>query len=353
VSALPGQQAPGDPSPGSGSGSGSDGSVAAPATPIGSDAGTAPAGEPLVSIPDEAKLVGWASVAGLGVDTTTGGGAANGVVVASSAAELLELGARPEPLVIGIEGTLDVGHLALTSNKTLVGIGPDAHLLGGISVRGIATSFVSNVIVANLHIDAATARTNEGDGIQIQYAHHVWIDHCALSDAPDGMIDIVHGSDFVTVSNSRFFYTDAAPDPDHRFVNQTGHADSNTGEDSGHLNVTWHHDWWDAGVSKALAGRFGKIHAFNNLFRSPGNANVIAAGVASSWLIENNHFEGVAAPIAIGADTGASVVATDNLFIRTSGARDSAGTAFVPPYAYDPETPFGLEGRIIGGAGPR
>jgi pectate lyase len=314
------------------------------------DAGTAPGDDPLQGAAS-AELIGWAAVAGRGVDTTTGGSLGS-VVNATSAGDLVELAASSEPLTIQISGTLDVAELVLTSNKTLVGVGSDATLRGGILIAGTAGSFVSNVIVSNLNVAAATS-TAEGDAIQVRFAHHVWIDHCALLDAPDGLLDIVHGSDFVTVSSTRFSYTDAAPDPAHRFANLTGHDAFNGLEDRGHLNVTWHHNFWSDGVSQAAFGRFGRMHVFNNLFRSPGNASVISAGLASSWLIENNHFEDVVTPFSIVAQSGASVVARANVFVRTSGAQDTAGAAFAPPYAYALEPPLGLDARVIAGAGPR
>jgi pectate lyase len=317
------------------------------------DAGDAGKNEPDVPVvsPDLTQLVGWASAAGLGVETTTGG-ALGDVVIARTATELIDFAARAEPLTIAIEGTLDVGSISVASNKTLVGVGADATLRGGISIRGTAQTFVTNVIVSNVNVEAATS-TVEGDGIQIQFAHHVWIDHCALSDAADGLIDIEHGSDFVTVSFTRLFYTDAAPDPTHRFANVTGHALINGAEDRTHLNVTWHHDFWGDGVTQATLARFGRVHLFDNLFRSPGNTVVISAGFASSWLVENNHFEDVASPIAILPQSGASVVATNNVFVRTSGTQSTAGSAFVPPYAYELEPTLGLEARIVAQAGPR
>jgi hypothetical protein len=130
--------------------------------PIGSES---PVNEPPVVLPELSPLVGWASLPGLGLETTTGGGGgATAPVVARTAAELVELAARPEPLTIALVGTIAVPALALASNKTLVGIGSGATLLGGISIRGSVDAFVENVIVANLNIVAPTS-TVDGDGI--------------------------------------------------------------------------------------------------------------------------------------------------------------------------------------------
>jgi pectate lyase len=313
------------------------------------DAG--PPGPPIIPLPALSPLVGWASVPGLGVDTTTGGGDAP-AVLARTAAELIALAARPEPLTIAIDGTIEVAALAIASNKTLIGVDSEATLLGGIAIRGTPDAFVTNVIIANLNIAAETSAV-EGDGIQVHSAHHVWVDHCALRDAADGLLDIVHGSDFVTVSHSRFFYTPAAPDPAHRFAALVGHDAANGAEDRGHLNVTWHHDFWAEGVSQALSARFGSIHVFSNRFRSPGGATVLTAGVESSWLVETNLFEGVAEPHTILFGSGASLAATGNIYLLTSGARDATAAGFVPTYPYALDSLLDVAADIEAEVGPR
>jgi pectate lyase len=304
-----------------------------------------------ITPPALSTLVGWASLPGLGVETTTGGGGAP-AVLARSAAQLVALAASPDPLTIAIAGTIELQELSLASNKTLIGLDRGATLAGGIAIRGTADAFVANVIIANLNIAAETSSV-DGDGIQVHYAHHVWVDHCALSDAADGLLDIVHGSDFVTVSHTRFFYTQAAPDPAHRFAALVGDDLANGEEDRGHLNVTWHHDFWGEGVSRAVSGRFGSLHLFNNLFRSPGGASVLSAGFESSWLVENNEFEDVAEPHTILVGSGASLAATGNVYLAAAGDRDATATGFVPAYPYALDSPFELAASIEAEAGPR
>jgi pectate lyase len=297
------------------------------------------------------SAVGWASVSGLGVVTTTGGGASL-PIIAETAERLMDLAARPEPLVIAIRGTLDVPQLEITSDKTLRGLGRDATLRGGIALRGSADAFVSNVIIQNINIDARTSQV-EGDGIQVQYAHHVWIDHSAVHDAPEGLIDVVHGSDFVTISFTRFFYTDAAPTPGHRVANLIGHDANNLLEDIGHLNVTLHHNLWSEGVSEAVLTRFGRIHVFDNQFSSPGNASVLRAGALSLVRLENNDFQGVTNPHAIVPDSLANMLASGNVYSDTSGVREATGIAFDPDYAYDLEPATTLRDDLPTLAGPQ
>lgn len=307
----------------SGVGSGSAGSGAA------ADSGV----PPVAALPE---LVGWASVAGLGLATTTGGGSTPAILV-QTANELRQLAARPEPLTIAVATTLNVGRLDLASNKTLFGTNASATLRGGIAIRGTLDNFTRNVIVHNLHIDGAISTLN-GDAIEVRYAHHVWIDHCEIRDAADGLIDIVRGSDFLTVSRTRFLYTAAAPDPTHRFAALVGHDVTNVMEDQGRLNVTWHHNWWSDNVSRALIARFGSVHLFNNLFTSSGNERVLDADVGARLLVENNVFADVTSPHAIIPGSAASVEAPGNVYLETTGARDVSGAAFVPPYEYQLES---------------
>ncbi len=66
---------------------------------------------------------------------------------------------------------------------------------------------VKNVIVRNLKISKVVG----GDCVTVQKATNVWLDHLDLSgdlskdkDYYDGLIDITHAADWVTVSNTYF-----------------------------------------------------------------------------------------------------------------------------------------------------
>ncbi len=298
---------------------------------------------------DPARLIGWASVPGLGLDTTTGGGAA-AVVSATTAEQLVELAEREEPLVIEISGTIRAPRVQVSSNKTLVGLGPDATLEGGLRIRGQRDEFVQNVIVRNLRVNAAFSDV-DGDGVQIHYAHHVWVDHCEVFDAADGNLDVVHGSDFVTIGFTKFYYGDAAPDPGHRFSSLIGHSDSESAarEDTGRLKVTFHHNWWAENVTERMPRvRFGDVHLLNNYYSSAGNNYAVRAALGSRVLIEANLFEGVNDAHEINNDEGgpAQVLALANEYVGTSGARDQTGVAFEPPYPYEP-TPTAVLSELV------
>lgn len=301
-------------------------------------------------------LVGYAGVAGLGRATTTGGGTAT-VVRPANATELQAYAGDATPRVIEISGSFAVPRLTLASNKTLVGVGEDTTILGGISIRGTAGAFVENVVVRNLKIHAASAERL--DGIEISYAHHVWIDHVEIWDAVDGNLDIVHGSDFVTVSWCKFWYSDAPPDASGRYANLIGHSDDNDIEDMGALRITFHHNWWADRVAERMPRlRFGKVHLFNNYYSSAGNTNGIAVGIHGSVLIENSVFQDIRNPHYFNSpsdESTAYITVRGNQYTNASGTQRSGGggTALTVPYAFVSDAVSTVAERVRAGAGPR
>lgn len=304
--------------------------------------------------PIEQGLVGWASVEGDGVPTTTGG-LGGAVVTPSSAAELLDFAASDEPLVIELEGTYSVPRLQVASNKTLVGVGAGATIEGGIRIRGSDSERVENVIVKNLRVHGASSDV-DGDAVQIYFAHHVWIDHCEIWDGADGNLDIVHASSWVTVSWTKIRYSSSPPDPNHRFASLIGHSDDNADEDTDRLKVTFHHDYWAEGIVERMPRvRFGQVHVFNNLYGATGNNYAIGGGLEASLLIEGNLFEGVNDPhIFYDDEPTAQIVANDNAYVGTTGAQQTGqGSAFDPPYPYTLDDADTLGDLIRANVGPQ
>ncbi|WP_437947786.1 hypothetical protein WME98_44915 [Sorangium sp. So ce296] len=302
--------------------------------------------------------IGWAGVSGHGVATTTGG-LGGMTVTATTTEQLVEYAESPEPLIIQIAGDIDISgvDIDVASNKTLIGAGPDATLRGRLQIRGKSIDApIQNVIVQNLKIDASSTAD---DGIQIHFAHHVWVDHVEIWDALDGNLDVVHGSDLVTVSWCKFHYTSDAPDPAHRFSNLVGHSDNNSGEDTGRLRVTFHHNWWADGVIERMPRvRFGEVHVFNNYYSAAGNNYAIGGGLEARLRIENNTFDGVKDPhVFYDGEPTAQIVASGNAYFGLSDTtrKDMGqGSAFTPPYtvALDPAG-ASLKDVVTRCAGPR
>jgi len=113
--------------------------------------------------------------------------------------------------------------MLVTSDKTIDGRGANVHIVGG---AGIMIQMVKNVIVHGIHIHDISPQAggmirdsvdhvgkrgqSDGDAIGIFGSSNVWIDHCSLSKAYDGLIDAIQGSTAITISNSHFFQHDKA-----------------------------------------------------------------------------------------------------------------------------------------------
>jgi pectate lyase len=310
--------------------------------------------------PAEASPIGWASVTVDGV--TTRGGADGETVSPTTAAELVEYAESVEPLVIRIQGTFDVPRLQVNSNKTLLGVGPNATINGGVRIRGRADELVTNVIMRNLRVNGASTSV-DNDAMQIYFAHHVWVDHCEIWDGPDGNLDITHAVNWVTVSWTKFHYTTAyqrpsGEDSDHRFSSLIGHSDDNAEEDSGRMKITLHHNWWAERVIERMPRvRFGEVHVFNNYFSSTGNNYCVGGGYEARLLVQNNYFDGVKDPHRFQDDDDtAQIVANGNAYIGISDTTEKAtrGAAFTPTYtAALAPADAALKTQVMTCAGPR
>ncbi len=297
-------------------------------------------------------LVGWASVSGLGVDTTTGGGDVAPTVVTT----LSELEAAVDgtaAAVVRIEGSVE-GNVSVGSNKTLEGA-PGATFRGSLILDASV-----NVILRNLTIVGYDCSDNADCGsgrdaiTVIDGAHHIWFDHCDISDGSDGNLDITRESDFITVSWTRFSYS-GRRSGGHQLSNLVGASDSHT-DDAGHLNITWHHNWWADNVQERMPRvRFGKNHLFNNLYRSTGNNYCVGLGVSGDVLLESNVFDGVRNPInsTSYSDSNSVVESRGNLYTDITGdTADFGSGVFVPPYPYTLDDVNEVEALVRAGVGP-
>jgi pectate lyase len=307
-------------------------------------------------------LAGWASVSGDGVTTTTGGGSAK-AVRPKSAAELQKYATDSAPQVIELTTNFAVPELKIGSNKTLVGIGDNITISGGIAIKGDKNAAVSNVILRNIHVNGGTASSD--DAVTLQYAHHVWIDHCDIYDGPDGSLDMTHAINWVTVSWTKVRYTDkyhnAAGEEvaEHRFASLIGHSDNNASEDTNRIKVTFHHDWWAEGVLERMPRvRFGQVHVYNNYFGSAGNHYCVRAGAHAAVLLESNYFDGVASPHQFNSaddQKTANITARDNVYNKTSGdqAMGGGGPAFTKaPYSPEIQSAASVPEQVKRCAGP-
>ncbi|SFW83714.1 pectate lyase family protein [Amycolatopsis australiensis] len=197
---------------------------------------------------------------------------------------------------------LDVG-----SNTTVYG-------LGGATLHGLTLRVTGdNVILRNLRfadahdcfpqwdpLDGADGNWNsEYDNADLAGATHVWVDHDEFSDGGndtqptyfgrkfevhDGLLDIVNGSDLVTVSYNRLH--------DHDKTMLIGNTDKPT-HDVGKLRVTVHHNLFSDVGQRAPRVRYGQVHVYDNLYAVNDPAEYtysLGVGVESRIYAENNFF---------------------------------------------------------------
>lgn len=304
----------------------------------------------LAAVPASAGPVGWASQNG-----GTTGGAGGRTVVVRTHDELVSALGTTDPLVIQVQGKI-VGDLSILrergSNKTIEGAAPGAEIHGFVIIRE-----VRNLILRNLVIRQVDEASGSLDVVEITMSSNVWIDHCDISDlrtTTDGMLDIVRGSDFVTVSWTKLSYPNTVSD--HRLAMLIGNNDANGAEDSGKLRVTLHHNWFGDNIRERMPRiRFGKIHVFNNLYTSKVNNYCVGAGKEAQAVVESNHFEAQKDPHIFfgGAPTAQIRANADNQYVNTTGLRQTGqGTAFPIPYAYALTVGKEVKAVVTAGAGP-
>lgn len=285
----------------------------------------------------EAAPVGFAAVKALGQSGTTGGADGRTVEV-STASELLPLLGATEPLVIRVHGMLALPQpmQRVASDKTILGVGAHSGFSGG----GLNIHTAHNIILRNL---VFTGSPNDAINIESS-SHHVWVDHCDLSRAEDGLLDIKRGSDYITVSWNHFH--------DHNKTALLGHDDNNEAEDSGHLRVTYHHNWFDGTTQRHPRARFGEpVHVFNNYYLN--NSYGVAAQMNAGVVVEGNYFENVRKPTRNDIHgTPGRIVQRRNIFVHC-GPPVSFGTVTEPStyYSYTLEDAADVKASVMRGAG--
>lgn len=297
---------------------------------------------------------GVASIVPTGFAASVTGGASGSTVTVTTAAELKSYAeAVNTPYTIIVSGTIDLGvagRIRLQSNKTLRGATTASTILGTVNI-----SNVTNVIVSNLNISADTGAPSENDGVTIANSTNVLVTKCSIYNSTDGNLDVINGSDLVTVSWCKFYYT---RDNGHNFSNLVGSSDTDTGSGDGRTNyrVTWHHNWWTGQAKqRMIACRFGRSHLFNNLWDCAGNDYATESRNMAEIFSERNYYEGVEDPLgkrtALVTDVGL-LMTIENAFVNCTGTQSvSTDTVFVPSYGYHFSSTGDVAARVREGAG--
>jgi pectate lyase len=267
--------------------------------------------------------IGWAAVDALGQNGTTGGG--NGLFVTVTNKENLSYHAGlAGPYTILVDGYFDgpAGDINVESDKSIIGLGAGATLEG----FGLKTNGKRNVIIRNL-----TIKNCNVDAVAIRDSHHIWIDHCDLSNCADGALDITIGSDYATVSWCRFHNQDKVS-----LVNSgTQHF-----EDVGKCRVTYHHNWFYDSVQRNPRVGYGKSHVFNNYY-SRITSYCVGYHTGAKVLVQNNYLDNCRNPFLQDYSNNSwdgnygDAEGVGNVFVSCTGNKTGTGISFDPTFYYD------------------
>lgn len=273
-------------------------------------------------------MTGWATVnnttGGLGYDTVT----------VDNVSDLKSFAENGNKVIFVKPGTY-LGPINVGSNVTIYGY-QGAIIKQPSTGSAMKLSESKNVIIRNLEFQGVGALDEDDeDCLQInKNSTNVWIDHVYIYDGHDGNLDITNGSNYITISWTKFAYTNISSN--HQFSNLIGNSDSKT-SDEGKLKVTFHHTWWSDGVKERMPRvRYGQVHLYNNLFDSKNSSTCIRAGIKADLRVENNVFIGVNKPIDLYENDFTAVSASGNYFENTSGNTSGSGNAFTPGYTVSP-----------------
>lgn len=204
---------------------------------------------------------------------------------------------RPGPLWIIFAYSMTIklkNELMITSYKTIDGRGVDVHIAGG---AGFTLQFISNVIIHGIAIHdikptgparimTSTSHVGnrgraDGDAISIFTSKNIWVDHCYLARAADGLVDVIRGSTAVSVTNCYF--------TQHNKVMLLG-AHPNDYIDR-NMYVTVAYNIFGPGLIQRLPRvRFGNVHVLNNDYTSGWGIYAIAGSEGPTILSQGNVF---------------------------------------------------------------
>lgn len=269
----------------------------------------------------EACNIGYATQNG----GTTGG--ADGEQTTVTSLEELKAAAEAEgPAVIVIDGAITGSDkVDITSDKTVIGAAGSS--LEGVGLR---VKKASNVIIRNVKISKVLA--DAGDAITVQASNNVWLDHLDLSsdmdhdkDYYDGLLDVTHGSDYVTISNCYLH--------DHWKASLVGHSDSNADEDTGHLIVTYANNYFSNINSRGPSFRFGTGHIYNHY--AENSSTGVNTRIGAQLLIESAVFSGIEKAIESADSETVGYAVVNDVDLGEGTNTVEAGTLKSVPYEYE------------------
>ncbi|KAF7840603.1 putative pectate lyase 2 [Senna tora] len=182
---------------------------------------------------------------------------------------------QTQPLWIIFEKDMFIrlkNELIVNSYKTIDGRGAKVE----IGKAGMVRSSVEHV---------GHREGSDGDAISIFGSSNIWIDHCFLARCTDGLIDVIHASTSVTISNNYF--------TQHDKVMLLGHSDEYTADRI--MKVTVAFNKFGSGLIERMP-RYGYAHVVNNQY--------------DEWLM-----------YAIGGSADPTILSEGNYFVASNNAK--------------------------------
>ncbi|XP_068496349.1 putative pectate lyase 2 [Phaseolus vulgaris] len=160
--------------------------------------------------------------------------------------------------------------LMLNSYKTIDGRGAKVEIANGacITIQGVSHVIIHGIgihdckpgvggMVRSTPEHVGYREGSDGDAISIFASSNVWIDHCFLARSTDGLIDVIHASTAVTISNNYFTHHDK--------VMLLGHSDEYSADKVMKVTVAFNRFASDL-IERMPRVRFGYAHVVNNRY---------------------------------------------------------------------------------------
>ncbi|KAK0102822.1 hypothetical protein ONS95_000979 [Cadophora gregata] len=276
----------------------------------------------------------------------TTGGSGGTVVTVSNQADLNTYATAQEKYIIKVAGKITIApkgtEIRVSSDKTIIGVGSTGEIYGGgFFLNGVKNVIIRNLKIGNTYVDGDyDGKTQDWDGIQMDTASNVWIDHCLLERGGDGLIDSRKDTNFLTVS-----YTILR---DHNKAFGIGWTENLVAQ------ATIHHNYFqNLNQRNPSADNLKYAHLYNNYVNNVTSYGHYTRGQTNA-VIENVYFKKV--KNSIQKDAGAVLRASGNVFDSCTGTiAANSGTAFKPAdfYKYTLDTSANVPSIVEAQAGPK
>jgi len=274
--------------------------------------------------PVDTTIIGYATVQDdNGTPYLVTGGTLGDTVSARTVSDLQTYLGSPNPYVVKFSGELTgTDIISVSSDKTLLGTGDTAHLMG----IELSINQARNVIIRNMAISHVTPQ----DAIEINgKSKNIVIDHCEFYsdrdhglDYYDGLLDIKNGSSFITVSWSSFH--------DHYKVSLISSGDEQLADTV--IRTTFHHNYFYNCGSRLPSIRFGKAHIFNNYYY---NCDDAINSRMDAWVrVERNYFDNVGTAVMTAYSTTVGRVQLIDNHFGSSAVTTTPTCDLKVPYPY-------------------